>query len=111
MEPMLIFLSALLIVLILTTYVRLHPFLSLVLTSLCIGIMAGRPEEALSTISSGMGKVFSQFAIIITAGSILGLVLEKTGRTGRVYRGTRCSFVNWCTALPDMVTIVWKRAA
>jgi GntP family gluconate:H+ symporter len=80
MEPMLIFLSALLIVLILTTYVRLHPFLSLVLTSLCIGIMAGRPEEALSTISSGMGKVFSQFAIIITAGSILGLVLEKTGR-------------------------------
>jgi GntP family gluconate:H+ symporter len=42
--------------------------------------MAGRPEEALSTISSGMGKVFSQFAIIITAGSILGLVLEKTGR-------------------------------
>lgn len=80
MEPMLIFLFALLIVLILTTYIRLHPFLSLVLTSLCIGIMAGRPEEALSTISSGMGKVFSQFAIIITAGSILGLVLEKTGR-------------------------------
>lgn len=80
MEPMLIFLLALLIVLILTTYVKLHPFLSLVITSLLIGIMAGRPEEALSTISSGMGKVFSQFAIIITAGSILGLVLEKTGR-------------------------------
>lgn len=39
----------------------------------------GRPEEALSTISSGMGKVFAQFAIIITAGSILGQVLEKTG--------------------------------
>ncbi|WP_370576060.1 GntP family permease [Methanomethylovorans sp.] len=79
MGPLLIFLLALVIVLILTTYVRLHPFLSLVLTSLCIGIMAGRPEEALSTISSGMGKVFAQFAIIITAGSILGLVLEKTG--------------------------------
>ncbi|MGD9779983.1 GntP family permease [Methanomethylovorans sp.] len=79
MEPLLIFLLALILVLILTTYVRLHPFLSLVLASLCIGIMAGRPEEALSTISSGMGKVFSQFAIIITAGSILGIVLEKNG--------------------------------
>jgi GntP family gluconate:H+ symporter len=79
MEPMLIFLFALLIVLILTTYVRLHPFLSLVITSLLIGIMAGRPEEALNTMSFGMGKVFAQFAIIITAGSILGIVLEKTG--------------------------------
>lgn len=79
MDPVLIFLFALILVLILTTYVRLHPFLSLVLTSLCIGMMAGRPEEALSAISSGMGKVFAQFAIIITAGSILGRVLEKNG--------------------------------
>lgn len=79
MEPTLIFLFALVIVLILTTYVKLHPFLSLVTTSLLIGIMSGRPEETLNTISSGMGKVFAQFAIIITAGSILGIVLEKTG--------------------------------
>ena len=80
MGPLVIFLLSLVVVLILTTYVRLHPFLSLVITSLFVGIMAGRPEDALTTISSGMGNVFAQFAIIITAGSIIGLVLERTGR-------------------------------
>ncbi|TQD26355.1 GntP family permease [Methanolobus vulcani] len=79
MEPIIIFLFSLLLILILTAKLRLHPFISLIITSAIIGILAGEASTTIETITSGMGKVFSHFAIIIAAGSIIGLILHRTG--------------------------------
>ena len=79
MHPALIFLFALISILLLTAKFRLHPFLSLVLVSLLTGILAGEPIRTIQAVTEGLGSVFSRFAIIITSGSIIGLLLQKTG--------------------------------
>lgn len=79
MHPALVFLFALIAILLLTAKFRLHPFLSLVLVSLFTGVLAGEPMGAIKAVTEGLGSVFSRFAIIITCGSIIGLLLQKTG--------------------------------
>ena len=79
MHPALIFLFSLIAILLLTARFRLHPFLSLVLVSLFTGVLAGEPMGAIEAITKGLGSVFSRFAIIITCGSIIGILLQKTG--------------------------------
>ena len=79
MHPVLIFLFALLCILIFTARLRLHPFLSLVLVSVLTGVLAGEPLATVEAITEGLGSVFSRFAIIITCGSVIGLLLQRTG--------------------------------
>lgn len=79
MHPALIFLFSLIAILLLTAKFRLHPFLSLVLVSLLTGVLAGEPMGAIEAVTKGLGSVFSRFAIIITCGSIIGILLQKTG--------------------------------
>ena len=79
MHPIIIFVFSLLLILLLTAKLRIHPFLGLILTSVVTGILAGDATGTIEAIKSGMGKVFSNFAIIIAAGSIIGLILHRTG--------------------------------
>lgn len=79
MHPVFVFLFALIAILLLTAKFRLHPFLSLVLVSLLTGVLAGEPLGTIEAVTEGLGSVFSRFAIIITSGSIIGLLLQKTG--------------------------------
>lgn len=79
MHPVVIFLFALISILFLTTKIRLHPFLSLILVSVFTGILAGEALATITAITDGLGSVFSRFAIIITCGSVIGLLLQATG--------------------------------
>lgn len=81
MNSLLIILFTLLVILLLTAKFKIHPFLSLITASILVGILAQEPIAAIDSISSGMGKVFSHFAIVITAGSIIGTVLHRSGAT------------------------------
>jgi predicted D-glycerate permease (TC 2.A.8.1.6) len=79
MHPLIIFLCSLILILFLTAKLRVHPFLGLILTSVITGLLAGEAAGTIDAITTGMGKVFSNFAIIIAAGSIIGLILHRTG--------------------------------
>ncbi|MCQ1535962.1 GntP family permease [Methanosarcina sp. KYL-1] len=79
MNPILIFLFALVCILLFTARFRFHPFLSLVSVSILTGILAGQPLGAVEAVTAGMGRVFSHFAVIITCGSVIGLLLQRTG--------------------------------
>lgn len=79
MHPVIIFFLALFLILLLTARFRLHPFLSLILVSVFTGILAGEPLSTVEAITKGLGSVFSRFAIIITCGSVIGLLLQSTG--------------------------------
>lgn len=79
MNSLIVFVFSLLIILILTAKLRIHPFLGLILTSVITGILAGEAAGTIEAITSGMGRVFSHFAIIIAAGSIIGIILHRTG--------------------------------
>ncbi|MGB9940327.1 GntP family permease [Methanosarcina sp.] len=84
MHPVVIFLFALLCILLFTAKLRLHPFLSLVLVSVLTGVLAGEPLATVEAITGGLGSVFSRFAIIITCGSVIGLLLQRTGGTSLI---------------------------
>jgi GntP family gluconate:H+ symporter len=81
MNPILIFLLALILILIMTAKFKIHPFLSLITVSLFVAILAAKPFDGLESILTGMGRVIYHLAIIIVCGSIIGLVLNGTGGT------------------------------
>lgn len=115
MNPVLIFLFALICILFFTAKLRIHPFLSLVSVSILTGILAGDPLGAVKAATSGMGRVFSHFAIIITCGSIIGIVLQRTGGTsviaGDIIRFSRkpllaLNFLGFLFSVPVMCCIL-----
>jgi GntP family gluconate:H+ symporter len=81
MSPLLIFLLALALILVLTTTFRIHPFLSLLGVSIFVAIAAGQPFEGLESLLTGMSGVLYQLGIIIVCGSIIGTILEGIGGT------------------------------
>ena len=81
MTPLLIFLLALVIILVLTTKLKVNPFLSLISVSIFVALLAARPFDGLESILTGMGRVMYQLGIIIVCGSIIGMVLDGIGGT------------------------------
>ncbi len=79
MQPLIVFVFSLILILILTARFRIHPFLGLLLTSVIAGLLAGEASDTIEAVTTGMGNVFSNFAIIIAAGSIIGIILHRTG--------------------------------
>jgi GntP family gluconate:H+ symporter len=81
MTPLLIFILALVLILVLTAKFRLNPFLSLLVVALIVALLAAKPFEGMDSILTGMGGVIYQLGIIIVCGSIIGTVLDGIGGT------------------------------
>ncbi len=81
MTPILIFFLALVLILVMTTWLKIHPFLSLITVSIFVGILAGKPFEALESILTGMERVIYHLGLIIVCGSIIGMTLDGIGAT------------------------------
>src|ERR1044072_3577106 len=80
--PVLILLTAgaiaLLLVLILA--VKLHPFLSLLITSMALGLSAGMaPDKVLKSIQTGFGEALGFIAVVVGLGAMIGRYLEYSG--------------------------------
>ncbi|MBN1134034.1 MAG: GntP family permease [Methanosarcinaceae archaeon] len=115
MISIIIFFLALFLILLMTARFKVHPFLSLITVSLFIGVIAGEPFKALESISTGMGKVFANLAIIIVSGSIIGKLLEETGATSIIAEDIlriskkpllSLSLLGFLTAVPVMCSIL-----
>jgi GntP family gluconate:H+ symporter len=81
MGPITIFILALIFILILTARLRVHPFLSLIAGSMLVGILAGETEGTMEAITAGMSSIFAEYAIVVTGGSIIGVILQRSGAT------------------------------
>jgi GntP family gluconate:H+ symporter len=63
-----------------TTKLKLHPFLTLLGAGLILGLLSGLAgSEVLAAISSGFGKTLGGIGIVITFGTIIGTYLERNG--------------------------------
>lgn len=61
-------------------YLNLHAFFSLLLASIVFGLIAGKPfSDILISMQSGFGSLLSQIGFLVAIGSCLGIVMEKTG--------------------------------
>lgn len=79
MEILLLLLSVLFIIW-LTTRLKVHPFLALLLISMGYGALAGMPLNALvGAVNEGFGNTLGKIGLIIVLGIIIGSFLEHTG--------------------------------
>ena len=63
-----------------TTRLKLHPFLALLTACFLFGLFSGMPvRQIIESIETGFGGTIGKIGIIIIAGLILGIFLEKSG--------------------------------
>ncbi|MBN1506536.1 MAG: GntP family permease [Sedimentisphaerales bacterium] len=64
-----------------TTRLRLHPFLSLLLAAFGYGICSGTMSlaDVVASVNGGFGDTIGKIGIVILAGAIIGVFLEKSG--------------------------------
>ncbi|MFC2302056.1 MAG: GntP family permease [Selenomonas artemidis] len=85
------FVVAIVIMIVMISKLRIHPFISIMLVSLGLGLAAGIPlvdhkleggavQHGLATvIGQGFSGTFTSIGIVIILGAMIGTVLEKTG--------------------------------
>lgn len=73
-------LLAVIFIVVSTTRFNFHPFLSLLFAAILYGLFAGMPfSEVVTSIKQGFGGTLGSIGILIIAGTIIGVFLEKSG--------------------------------
>ncbi|MDG4867428.1 GntP family permease [Guyparkeria sp. 1SP6A2] len=63
-----------------TAKLRMHPFLALLLAAFAMALAGGiAPKEAIGIINDGFGGTLGYIGIVIALGTIIGVILERTG--------------------------------
>lgn len=76
---------AVLFVILATAKLKLHPFLSLLFAAFGIGIIAGLPlTEVTETVNGGFGGLMGSIGLVIIFGTIIGVILERSGAALRM---------------------------
>ncbi|WP_203248832.1 GntP family permease [Sporosarcina beigongshangi] len=73
------------LVVVLTAVFKVHPFLSLLLGAFVVGISSGMPLlTVVESVNDGFGGLMKGIGIVIVAGTIIGVILEKSGAAYRM---------------------------
>jgi GntP family gluconate:H+ symporter len=77
-------------IIITTSKLKWHPFLSLLTAAFGFGCLSGTmsPDEVVKSINTGFGNTVGYIGIVILAGSVIGKFLEKTGGAYTLAKGT-----------------------
>ena len=76
---------ALVFIILSTSVLKIHPFLSLLLAALGVGIAVNMPvKQVVETISTGFGSLMGYIGLVVVLGTIIGVVLEKSGAAHRI---------------------------
>ena len=66
-----------------TTRFKLHPFLTLLLAGIVMGLLAGlNANDVLAKLTEGFGSTLKSIGIVIACGTVIGRFLEKSGGAG-----------------------------
>lgn len=67
-------------IIIATTKFKLHPFLTLLLAGIVMGLLAGlNANDVLVKLTEGFGSTLKSIGIVIACGTVIGTFLEKSG--------------------------------
>ena len=81
-------LIAVLIIVIGTSYFKIHPFLALLFATLLLAFFNGfNPSQIITIITSGFGKIIKNIGLLILFGTIIGASMEKSNATKSIARG------------------------
>ncbi len=98
-----IFLVALII-----SRIRLHPLIALMITSVCVGLLAGMPADKLiKAIETGAGNTLGGVGLVVALGAMLGKLLADAGVTegisDLIIRRTPTRLLPWAMAAAAFV--------
>lgn len=78
---------AIVVLLFLILVVRIQAFISLLISSIVVGLIAGMPfADIVDNIQKGMGGTLGYVATVVGLGAIFGAILEHSGATERISR-------------------------
>ena len=81
-------LIAVLLIIIGTSYFKIHPFLVLLFATLILAIFNGfNPSQIITIITSGFGKIIQNIGLLILFGTIIGASMEKSNATKSIASG------------------------
>ncbi|MHC4751594.1 MAG: GntP family permease [Planctomycetota bacterium] len=77
-------------VIVATTKLKLHPFLSLLIAAFGYGVFCGRMslEQVVESVNAGFGDTIGYIGIVILAGAVIGTFLEKSGGAYKLAEST-----------------------
>lgn len=82
---LIIILLSIIFIIISSSIWKLHPFISLLLATMGVGIVVGIPAiEVIRLTGNGFGMILGNIGLIVILGSIIGIILEKSGATIRI---------------------------
>jgi Gnt-I system low-affinity gluconate transporter len=77
---LLIVAAGVIVLLLLVLKARINAFISLLITAVFVGILAGMPlKEVITAIQKGMGETLGFIAVVVGLGAIFGQILESSG--------------------------------
>lgn len=85
LHPFVAPLIALVLLIVLITRVKLHPFLALIVTSAFLGCAAGlAPTAVIKSFEKGFGSILSSVGLVVGLGTMLGGLLLESGGADRI---------------------------
>jgi GntP family gluconate:H+ symporter len=64
---------------------KLHPFIALLLASFGVGLAVGMPlADIIKSVNSGFGGIMGYIGLIVVMGSIIGIILERSGAAMKI---------------------------
>ena len=101
-------LAAVVLLVVLITWVRLHAFIALLIVSTLTGLASGMAPAAIMTaFQDGVGSTLGFTAVVIALGAILGMLITESGGAAavatRVTSGVPAAALPWVVALVGFV--------
>ena len=82
---LLVILLAIVFIVLATSVFKLHPFVALLMATLGLGMSVGMPfPELIKAVNTGFGSLMGYIGLIVVLGSIIGVILEKSGAAIRI---------------------------
>ncbi len=80
-----ILLFAVAVIIVTTAKLKLHPFLALMLAAFTVGLLVRMPlGDLVQNINNGFGNMMRYIGLVIVTGTIIGVILEKSGAALRI---------------------------
>ncbi|GAX58559.1 GntP family permease [Streptomyces olivochromogenes] len=73
------------LVVLLISWLKIHAFLALMVSSLAVSLLAGQPaEKAVGSFTTGVGRITGSVGVLILLGAVLGRMLADSGGIDRI---------------------------
>lgn len=77
--------SAIVFIVVASSYWKIHPFVALLLATFGLGLAVGIPlQDIIKSVNNGFGGLMGYIGLIVVMGSIIGVILEKSGAAVRI---------------------------